>query len=178
MNTKLVLAVVAGVVVVGAGAFIAINGATKSALTDEGSEQQATQPAQAGAFQGSFADLAARGGDWKCTVDAQASTGAGQALSSGVVYVSGRKVRGDFTSTVQGIGRVDSHLMADGTDVYSWTSLYPQGMKTKMAASGDETTETSGQGADANQKYSYHCEPAQADASLFIAPTNVTFRTL
>lgn len=128
-----------------------------------------------GSFNGSIFDLAARGGDWKCSVDAQASTGAGQAVSSGTVYVSGNKVHGDFTSKVQGYGTVDSHLISDGAYVYSWTSIMAQGVKVKATAQSEGGTQTSGQGGDANQNYAYHCEPSAADATLFTPPAGVKF---
>jgi hypothetical protein len=95
------------------------------------------------------------------------------------VYVSGRRVRADFTSTVQGIGPVEAHLIADGTDVYSWSSLMPQGIKTAMAdGEPEESAPTSGGGADQDQRYTYDCQPARADASLFTAPSGISFRTL
>jgi hypothetical protein len=134
---------------------------------------------QAGTFTGSVADLSARGGDWKCTVEDKASTPAGQTPSSGTVYVSGRRVRADFTTTVQGYGAVDSHLIADGTDTYSWSSMMAQGVKTAMPPAGsDEDATTSGGDDSAGQRYTYQCAPAQADASLFVPPSSVTFRTL
>lgn len=135
----------------------------------------ASQTNSDSSFNGSIYDLAARGGDWKCTVDAQASTGGGQAVSSGTVYVSGNKVRGDFTSAVQGYGNVDSHLVSDGDYVYSWTSMLAQGVKAKATAANQGGTQTSGQGSSANQNYAYHCAPSAADASLFTPPANVKF---
>jgi hypothetical protein len=179
MNTKIIIGIVAVVAVAGAGyAFTRTSPAGMPAQTQE-QTQETSAAAQSGQFTGSIADLSARGGDWKCTVDAQAATGGGAAASSGVVYVSGKKVRGDFTSTVQGIGPVEAHLVADGTNVYSWSSLLPQGIKTTMAASEpEESAATSGGGADANQRYTYDCQPAHADASLFVAPADISFRTL
>jgi hypothetical protein len=129
---------------------------------------------QAGKFKGSFTELAARGGSWKCTVD----TSTAQSISSGVTYVSAGKVRGDFTTSVQGYGSVESHVMADGQDVYTWSSMMPQGLKVKMTAQGSGGTVASGQGADANQAYSYDCQPWVADATLFTLPASVTFKTI
>lgn len=173
MNTKLIAGIVA-LVAIGGGAYYFMN--TSSGTMDTSETGDAS--AQEGAFEGSFMALAKRGGNWKCTVDAQASTGAGSAVSSGVVYVSGEKVRADFTSTVQGFGNVDSHMIADGVNVYTWTSMMPQGFKTKMTAMESGGTETSGQGFDANQSYGYDCERTSADASLFAVPSTVTFTDL
>ena len=177
MNTKLVLGIVVAGVVIGGG-YLVVRGSSAPAgeqtahSADAVSSGGASQE-EAGAFQGSIFDLSARGGDWKCTVGAQASTGGGQAISSGAVYVSGKKVRADFTSEVQGHGTVASHLIADGTDVYAWSSMDAQGIKTAQAAS-----DTSEEPLGADQNYSYDCVPAQAPASLFVAPSDITFRNL
>ena len=136
------------------------------------------QEASEGAFEGSLADLSRRGGNWKCVVETTANTGAGSVASSGTVYVSGEKVRADFTSEVPGFGVVDAYMIADGAYVYSWTSMTPQGVKTEMVADTEETTEdvpTSGSGYDPNHSYEYDCQMATADASLFVVPGDVTF---
>lgn len=173
MKTNLILGIVAAIAVIGGGGYYVMN-MSESA---EGGDSNA-ESAEAGAFQGSMTALMERGGNWKCTVDAEASTGAGQAVSSGVVYVSGDKVRADFTSTVEGYGNVDSHMIADGTNVYTWTSMMAQGIKTRMTAMGSGGAQTSGQGFDANQSYSYDCDMTTADASLFVVPKSVTFMDL
>jgi hypothetical protein len=150
-------------------------------VSPSGSQATSTQSAtqEDSAFTGSFADLAARGGEWKCTVDATANNGAGTAVSAGTVYISGKKVRADFATSVPGVGNVEAHLIADGTDTYSWSSMLPQGIKTKMTgSSADFSAPTSGGGSDANQRYTYDCQPAQAASSLFVPPADVTFRTL
>jgi hypothetical protein len=176
MNTNLIIGLVVGAVVaVGGGYFLmtqrSASSSPNAAVIEEGSG------AQAGMYRGSLTDLAARGGSWKCTVDAQADTGAGQAASSGTTYVSGDKVRADFTTTVQGYGSVDSHLIVAGGYSYSWSSMMPQGIKTQVTATAGGGAATSGQGADAHQSYAYDCQPWTADASLFAVPTDITFRT-
>jgi hypothetical protein len=175
MSTKILIGIVLALVVVGGG-YALTRGGSPATQGDAAAE---TSASQSGEFTGSIAELSGRGGDWKCTVDAQASVGGGAAVSSGIVYVSGKRVRADFTSTVQGIGPVEAHLIADGTDVYSWSSLMPQGIKTAMTESSpEESASTSGGGADQNQRYTYDCQPAHADASLFAAPSDISFRTL
>jgi hypothetical protein len=126
-----------------------------------------------GSFTGSMKDLSARGGDWKCTIASQASSD-GQPVS-GTIYVSGPRLRADMSTTAPGAGAVDSHLIVDGTDAYTWSSLMPQGIKT-TTASADEGSEEGLSGTDA--RYTYQCEPARADAALFAPPAGITFRTL
>lgn len=183
MNTKLITGVAVAVAVVGGGYFLFTHSAAEKGGADDprtGGEGAAASMAneKGGAFTGSIRELSARGGDWKCTVDASSDTSVGQAVSSGVVYVSGRKVRGDFTTSVPQLGNVESHLIADGTDVYAWSSVLPQGIKTAMTAEESGSGPTSGQVFDTNHQYSYDCQPAAADASLFAPPSSVTFRTI
>jgi hypothetical protein len=134
---------------------------------------QSAQDAAPGKFTGSYAALAARSGSWKCTVDSAAM----QTKTSGVAYVSSGKLHADFTTSVPSYGSMESHVIADGTDVYTWSSIMPQGIKTKMVqGQGSGSGATSGQGSDANQSYSYDCQPWTADASLFVPPSTVTFK--
>lgn len=172
MHTNTLIGLVLGIAVIGGGAYFVFN------QPSSGSDETHMESAEAGAFSGSVFALAERGGDWKCTVDASAQTGGGEAVSSGVVYVSDKKIRADFTTTVQGFGNVDSHMVADGTNVYSWTSMMPQGFKVAQTAAGEGGTETSGGGFDANQSYSYDCQPTSADSSRFTPPAHITFTEL
>jgi hypothetical protein len=182
MNTTTIIGIVAGVVLVG-GALYLMNRAPdgEEAAMQAAGESAALQDetAEPGAFAGSLIELAARGGQWKCTVDAAVDTGATQAVSSGVVYVSGENIRADFTSAVSGFGNVETHVIGDGAYTYTWTSLLPQGFKAEMTSGGASSgAATSGYGADANQSFAYECEPARADASLFVVPSTVTFQEI
>jgi len=177
MNTKIAIGVLAALVVIGGGYYF-LHGAKSP---DGSKEAQGTeQPADAnsesgGAYTGSFADLAARGGNWKCTIDSKSDASAGQAVSSGTVYVSGKNVRGDFATAVPNYGSVQSHMIADGAYVYSWSSVMPKGIKTAMAAAPTGSGAPQGGGTNENTSYRYDCEPSSADASLFTPPANVTF---
>lgn len=175
MNQNIAIGLVVAVVAVGGGYYLLNRPAAPLVL--EGQQTGATTPetaAESGKFTGSFAELAARGGSWKCSVDSTTA----EAVSSGVTYVAGGKVRADFTTSVPSYGSVETHLIADGVDVYTWSSMMPQGIKTKMTAQGSGSVPTSGQGVDANTKYSYDCQSWAADASLFVVPAHITFRAM
>ncbi|MDO8522456.1 MAG: hypothetical protein Q7S08_04190 [bacterium] len=182
MSTNFIVGLVVGaVVVIGGGYYLMTNSGgsasdSKAAQEQEQNVAESTEAtlAQAGKFNGSLSELAARGGSWKCTVDASTA----QSVSSGVTYASGGKVRSDFSTKVQGYGNVESHVIADGQDVYTWSSVMPQGIKTKMAQQTDGGTATSGQGVNTNQPYSYDCQPWTADASVFVTPSSVVFKTI
>ncbi len=181
MTTKLALWILGAVVVIGGGYYYythsheagtAASGSTASSTAQEEGSQKS------GSFTGSVADLSARGGDWSCVIKAQSDNGSAQAGTVGTIYVSGHNVRGDFSTNVSGYGVVQSHMIADGTNVYTWSSAMPFGIKSAMTASSQSgSSATSGQGASANQSYSYDCTPAQSDASLYAPPSNITFRS-
>jgi hypothetical protein len=177
MKTSTLAWLAAAVIVLGGGAYYYFGG---SAGSPASGSQEATSTAQAQdgkvspTVHGSFSDLAKKNGTWKCTLESDTNGSA----SSGVVYVSDGNVRGDFSTSVSGYGTVESHMIVNGADVYTWSPLMPQGIKTKMTASGSSSTATSGGGVDANTAYTYDCQPWQADASVFVVPANVTFRAM
>lgn len=172
MHKSLLIGVVGVAVLLGGAYFITqTKGVQEQGL--EGSAPGAETSEMAGVTEGSLAALAARSGSWKCVVDTTTAT----ALSAGVVYVSEGKVRADFTTSVPSYGSVETHLIADGVDTYTWSSVMPQGIKAKMTTeSGKTSAGTSGQGINASTIYRYDCEPWAADASLFSVPSSVTFR--
>ncbi|HVM59003.1 MAG TPA: hypothetical protein VMT80_01600 [Candidatus Paceibacterota bacterium] len=173
-NTTLVgLAVVALIAVGGAVYFL------PSASPSAGTQETAAvgNANQSGAYTGSVSDLMGRQGSWKCTMN----TNTDQAVSSGVIYSSSGKVRGDFTTNVSGYGSMESHMIADGTDVYTWSPMMPMGIKVPMTASASAQSSAGASGSasfSAGTAYSYDCEPWTADASVFAVPTDVSFRTL
>lgn len=179
MNTKLALGILAAVVVIGGGAYFYMNSNSAapgdSMKNEEGGEMM---KAEAGEFKGSVHDLMARGGDWKCDIGSQASTGAGVAFSSGTVYVSGKKLKGDFSIDVPSLGNVSAYMVSDGEYIYSWSSVMLQGFKAKVTAEGSGAGDTSGYGFNPDVSYSYNCEPAAVDASMFTPPANVQFRSI
>lgn len=163
------LPIILGAVVVAAVAYGIFVYSSKPQETQTGDVTQNTN----GAFTGSLADLLKRTGDWKCTFGTE---GTGFS-SSGTAYVSGAKIRADFTSQIQQINQtVDSHMIQDDGYVYVWTSLAPQGFKAKTTlGSKDATTQFGAQNINIDQQYQYNCQAWVADTATFTVPTNITF---
>lgn len=122
-------------------------------------------------FRGSWTDLVQRGGTYTCTFDSASAVSA----STGVVYVSGTDVRGDFTSQTAA-GTVVSSMLKKSDMVYVWGAGMPQGIKMQA------TMMEQGAGApmqndvvDARKAYSWECSPTAGDPSVFAVPTNITF---
>lgn len=121
-------------------------------------------------FSGSLAELQKRGGNYRCTFSHESEI----VRSTGVVYVAGDRVRGDFESETQGIS-VDSHMIASNGFIYTWSPIAPNGFKTvQVDTEADGTTETSGEYSDFQQSYDYSCEGWKVDESKFQLP-NISF---
>lgn len=129
---------------------------------------------ESGAFEGTLAELAERGGSYKCVIDHESAG----TESSGTVYVSGSDIRGDFTSTAGGMA-IETHMIRTGSDIYVWSPIAPSGFKMKsVEGNGDAGAAMEGQFADMQQRYRYSCETWTPDGSLFSLPAGVTFTAI
>lgn len=146
-----------------------------AAPTDRAENTEERSESVAGTFTGSIADLARRGGSHRCTL----SSSTNGVSTDGVVYVSGEKVRGDFTSTIPQFGPVESHMLADGERVHTWTSVMPTGysmLQTK--AENTEEVAVGGQSVGVNQAYTYDCAPWSPEQERFELPSDITFTAI
>lgn len=121
---------------------------------------------------GSIKSLFGQGKNVSCTIDYPDSQ-----VQDGTVYVSGSKMRGDFSMMTDG-KTADSHMINDGTYIYSWSSVSAQGTKMKVEtveeASQEVNTEQK-QNVDLDTEVDYKCAPWSVDNSLFVPPANVQF---
>jgi hypothetical protein len=104
-------------------------------------------------------------------------------VNEGTVYVAGGRMRGDFTSTVEGVTTM-SHMMVDNNTTYVWSDGEPQGMMMAwtqedaeaMVEEVEETEETEATTPfDPDEEVDYDCEPWREDASMFTLPQGVEF---
>ncbi len=121
--------------------------------------------------QGSFKDLMASGKPQKC----ETSYVSGNITSTGTTYVAGDKMRGDFSSEVEG-KTTESHMIIRDQTVYTWIEVMGTTMafKTSLNTSNASTTQT--RSVDINQRVDYNCEDWTVDESMFVLPTGVTFQ--
>ena len=114
---------------------------------------------------------------YKCTVSQAFS----DMENSGVVYLDGARIRGEFDTIAEGKKMHSSFIMKDGF-AYNWSDLYPMGAKVKVdmsAQNADGSTGTSGTYTwNADQIGAYDCVEWQVDESMFVIPTNITFTEL
>lgn len=170
----LLYVLVGGVVVVGGGYVVlqkmqAPESPVKEMQTSEETTTENSEADTQKAFRGTgtVASLMARGGSFQCT----ASLTVQNSSSQGTAYISGEKIRGDFTSRAGGMTIASHFIIADGYS-YSWSDAAPQGFKVKVDGS---SSSQSSQGVTTNADVSYDCTPWTVDQSKFTVPSGITF---
>src|ERR1700683_114218 len=121
-KTSTIIAVVIILILLGAGVFYFLG---KHAAPQSQSQQSAVhqnQIQQMSTQKKSLFDFFSMTGSQKCTFSDSTNK------SSGTVYVSGGKMRGDFQSSNNGKTN-SSHMLNDGTFVYIWSDGQTNGIK-------------------------------------------------
>lgn len=119
----------------------------------------------------SLKDLLAAGVPQKCTFKDLSNS----VDMQGTSYISGGKVRGDFSTTVEG-KTTSGHSIFDGKTSYVWMDGTSTGFKMEIDPSLTTAPESNNQqGLDLNKSIDYSCSPWLTDQSLFNPPEDVTF---
>ncbi len=172
MNTNTVVGIIVAVVIIGGGIwyFAGQGAATEESTematgTDTGTGDTGTGPSGSG----SIAALAALGGSYECNVSIDNAS----APTTGTVEIADGKMHGVFTMTMAD-KTIHAYLVNDGTYIYSWTDMAPQGAKIAVTSTTAAGSASAG-GVDANTAVNYTCAPWATDPAAFVPPTNVTF---
>lgn len=96
------------------------------------------------------------------------------ASSEGTVYVSQQKMRGDFSTTSNGLTQ-KSHIIIDGSKSYIWIDGQKQGFVTSFNATSTTAPTNASQSLDLNQKINFSCNSWNPDSSQFTRPSTVQF---
>ncbi|HZJ18200.1 MAG TPA: hypothetical protein VFD45_01100 [Patescibacteria group bacterium] len=128
---------------------------------------------------GTIKNLFGAGKNVKCAINSAENNG------TGTVYVAGKKMRGDFTSQVEG-KTVKSHFIQDEEFSYIWSSEMDQGIKMKAdlgteetsASNSKENSTVKNQTMDLNKEVDYKCSNWTVDNSKFTPPSNIKFSDL
>ncbi len=166
MSKHLIIGLAAAVVVAGGGYYFYTAGSSDSMM----SESEPTS------LSGSMKDLLARTNS-QCTVSNKTEN----SESTGTVYVGNGKMRGDFkTVTSQPVAMtIESHMISDGTTVYTWSDQAPQGFKMAVNESGNAETQPSAPEQDQvgmyNAKVAYDCSTWKVEEEKFTVPSTIQF---
>lgn len=116
----------------------------------------------------SLKELWASANSQKCTfADAESNT-------SGTVFVSQGKMRGDFSTRSQN-QTLNSHMIVDQNTSYVWTEGSTQGMKISIDKITSTAESTQSGQVDINKKTNYHCESWNPDPAVFVLPSEIIF---
>ncbi|MBU1088829.1 hypothetical protein KKA02_03055 [Patescibacteria group bacterium] len=138
-----------------------------------------------GLFSGSLRDLVLKGKPVKCAYEVKNENGS----ASGITYVSGKKVRGDFKNIGTDGEEIESYFVSDGEWTYTWSSEGSNGMKMKAEGWDKNEEEVDDTGADyggmsyedsnnIDTKMDYKCEEWRTDDSIFEVPSDIEFKDM
>lgn len=177
MSSKLIIAALAGVVVIGAGiaGFVIMQNKDENQSTNQAAATSSQQTSDKSDAQRTNIDtLLTQGATQKCTF----SSADGEATISGTMYFSNKRMRGDFT-TVTSEKTVDgSMIIADGVQ-YFWDASAKQGVKTNITQQQVEgSQQTQSQGLNSKQDYEFKCGDWNVDEAMFSPPADVKLTDL
>ncbi|MBD3359482.1 MAG: hypothetical protein GF365_02130 [Candidatus Buchananbacteria bacterium] len=147
-----------------------------------GCAQQADSPQKdkAREISGSIEDLLAQNVDLKCEVMAQQE---GQ-IVEGTTYIADDQARSDFQVKLDDQQTMTSHMIDDGTWLYTWSEQFPQqAVKIKLETMQSQQFETeeiqdeaTDYGVDNYQaELDYKCYEWNKDEAMFNPPADVNF---
>lgn len=167
-RVMMIVGVVLVIAILGIVGFTQLNKKPESINTETQTSDQAPLPTAEGLSKGSIQSLIAAGKSVSCDVNYPEMSG------KGIVYVSGKKVRGDFTTQVEGKEML-SHMIFDGETSYIWSDGVNQGTKFKMDPNQKFSANPSNQTADLSKEVDMSCQDWNVDSSKFSPPSTVKF---
>lgn len=120
---------------------------------------------------GSIASLLSAGKNVTCSMKYPDGNG------SGTVYVSGKKMRGEFTVMAEAPKEYKSSMIQDGDYAYMWSDVDKKGTKFKVSGipTPSPTTTTKTEAVDINQEVDLKCSAWNVDPSMFVVPADIEF---
>jgi len=170
--------VIVALVVIGSGIWYFVSRPGEGVVFNEedtGFRNETSSDVGSRRITGSIEDLLAEGEAYRCTFAYESDL----ADSTGVVYVSDGKLKGDFETDVEVLGgKVLTHLIRDGGTVYTWIDGTNVGVKAPATISrSDVSTGKSGQFSfdPLEQQLNYDCQEWDPDPGMFILPAEIKF---
>jgi len=149
---------------------------SKTPDTAEQKTEATNNEAKENLVTGSLKSLLGVGKSVTCFISYSEEEGGGK----GTVYVSDKKMRGDFTTKVDD-KEVVSHMISDGAYSYIWSGDQKEGIKVKIDESvkvtgtQEQEKNTEVQNTELDKEGDLNCTPWAVDNSKFIPPTDVKF---
>jgi len=162
MNKKVVAAVIVVLVLLLAGFLYMRKGSPSVAPQMPTANQTSENPAT------TLRGLISKGVAQSCTFSAN--------NTQGTMYISGGKVRGDFSSNVNGTVTASHMIIASNTS-YLWMDGSSKGIKMSFDPNAQPSATPASGSFDASATMNYKCGVWLTDSAMFTLPTGVTFTT-
>ena len=163
MNKKVATAVIVVLVLLLGGFLYMRKGSSSLAPQAQTANQTSENPAT------TLRSLISKGVAQSCTFSAN--------NTQGTMYISGGKVRGDFSSSVNGTV-TNSHMIIDTSTSYLWMDGNARGIKMSFDPNAQPSATPGASGSfDAAATMNYKCSAWITDAGKFTLPAGVTFTT-
>lgn len=173
---KLIIAAVVVAILVILAVLFYTQMSKKSPQSSQGaavSEQEGTP--EVATTKGTIANLLGSGKNVMCQMDYSNESDS----TEGTAYVSGEKMRGDFTIETADGTTMTSHMIRDDQYSYIWTDDNSKGTKIKVEVTADieekAKPQTQQTGVDVDKEVDLDCSNWTVDNSMFIPPTSIEF---
>lgn len=165
MNSK-IIGIIAAIVIVGLGAWYFTQNNNSGEVQND--SMMANDQTELAIENTSLKELMTRGQDIQCSWEDTTDQ------SSGTIYVSKDKARGDFTVIDENQTKIGHMILVSNTS-HIWMDGDSRGFKVSLQNNTEADTSSS-QGVDPNKDYNYSCSSWEADNSLFELPADVNFQ--
>jgi hypothetical protein len=93
-----------------------------------------------------------------------------ESTTSGQIYMSAGRVRGDFSTVVEG-NEVKSHMYTDGREMYFWMDGSNSGFKSSLTVTpSPEAGKPANENVDLDRQSDFKCGPWTPDDSCSVLP--------
>lgn len=165
MNSK-IIGIIAAIVIVGLGAWYFTKNNNSGEVQND--SMMANDQTELAIENTSLKELMTRGQDIQCSWEDTTDQ------SSGTIYVSKDKARGDFSVMDENQTKIGHMILVSNTS-HIWMDGDSRGFKVSLQNNTEADTSSS-QGVDPNKDYNYSCSSWEADNSLFELPADVNFQ--
>lgn len=165
MNSK-IIGIIAAIVIVGLGAWYFTKNNNSGEVQND--SMMANDQTELAIENTSLKELMTRGQDIQCSWEDTTDQ------SSGTIYVSKDKARGDFSVMDENQTKIGHMILVSNTS-HIWMDGDSRGFKVSLQNNTEADTSSS-QGVDPNKDYNYSCSSWDADNSLFELPADVNFQ--
>ncbi len=170
MNKNLIFVVVFLIVLlIGGGLVIYMNRSIETEQNDDLTPTEPSDMQKVDTGDRSIRDLMTMSDSITCTYSDIGST------NEGTVYVSGGRIRGDFSVNTDG-DMVNSHMISANDTFYIWSDDSDRGVIFSTENIDEMNSDGGRQNTiDVEEKFDYECNSWNTDDSFFKTPDNVTF---